>query len=93
MNQGLYTYKLWIKGKVQGVWYRASAKKEADALGVTGFIENELDGSVYAEVEGKPEKVRKFIDWCRKGPQFAKVEEVKTESQAPKDYVDFEIKR
>jgi len=83
--------KIWIKGKVQGVWFRASAKKEADRLGVKGFVENELDGSVYAEAEGA--HVKKFIDWCGQGPQFASVEEVRIESQAVCDYTDFQIKR
>ena len=85
------SYKLWIKGRVQGVWYRASAKKQADMLGVNGFIENELDGSVYVEAEGA--EVKKFIDWCKKGPQFASVEDVRAERQDICNYKDFQIKR
>ncbi|MCP4121265.1 MAG: acylphosphatase [Bacteroidetes bacterium] len=83
--------KIWIKGKVQGVWFRASAKKEADRLRVKGFVENELDGSVYAEAEGA--QAKKFVDWCRKGSQFASVEEIRIESQAVQGFKHFEIRR
>ena len=71
--------KINIKGKVQGVWYRASAKEEADKLGITGWVKNEIDGSVTVVAEGDEEKLNEFIKWCWIGPVYAKVENIKEE--------------
>ena len=87
------SYKLWIEGKVQGVWYRASAKKQAEILDVMGFIENEPDGSVYAEAEGQSDQVKLFIDWCKIGSQFASVTSVKIEEQDVQGFIGFDVKR
>jgi len=67
------TYRLHITGKVQGVWYRASAKDKALSLGLTGKIWNNPDDTVGAIVQGPEDKVMDFIEWCRKGPPLAKV--------------------
>lgn len=65
--------KIHIHGRVQGVFFRSSAKEEALSLGLTGFARNEDDGSVYVEVEGDEEAINKFVEWCRKGPTHAEV--------------------
>jgi acylphosphatase len=65
-----------IYGKVQGVWFRASTKAEAERLGLYGFVRNEQDGSVYLEARGESEKLQQLIDWCRRGPQLAEVSDV-----------------
>jgi acylphosphatase len=70
---------LRIHGRVQGVFYRRDARQEALRLGLSGFVRNEPDDSVYAEAEGPGEKVGAFIRWCRKGPPHAVVESVETE--------------
>jgi acylphosphatase len=70
---------LRICGRVQGVFYRRDARQEAQRLGLSGFVRNEPDDSVYAEAEGPEEKVGAFIRWCRKGPPHAVVESVETE--------------
>jgi len=67
------TVHLLINGKVQGVFYRASARKIAFELGVTGWIKNTNEGSVEALVSGQTEAIEKFIDWCKKGPSRAVV--------------------
>ena len=67
---------IWIYGMVQGVFFRHSAKRTAEELGLAGFVRNEPDGSVYIEAEGEREVLDKFLDWCRKGPAYAKVERV-----------------
>ena len=85
----LKTYKLHITGKVQGVWYRASAKDKAISLGLTGKIWNEPDGSVGAIAKGPVNKVFDFIDWCKKGPPLSNVEDV-TYHVLPDKEVDFE---
>lgn len=67
---------LKIYGLVQGVFFRTSAKEEADKLNITGFVRNEPDGSVYIEAEGKEENLNEFIKWCNMGPSMAQVEKV-----------------
>lgn len=70
------TKHLLIKGKVQGVFYRATAKEVAKKLGITGWIKNSKDGHVEATVSGDEQRVKAFIDWCKKGPPEAEVENV-----------------
>ncbi|HEY5918996.1 MAG TPA: acylphosphatase, partial [Chryseolinea sp.] len=52
-----------VSGRVQGVFYRASAKTKADELGITGFVQNLPDGEVYMEAEGPDEKLDLFKAW------------------------------
>jgi len=70
------TIHLLIKGKVQGVYYRASAKEVADRLHVTGWIRNTREGHVEVLASGSEEDVRRFITWCKRGPERAVVEAV-----------------
>jgi acylphosphatase len=65
-----------VKGKVQGVFFRASTVSAAQQFGVKGFVQNEPDGSVYIEAEGEDENVQQFIAWCQKGPPRAIVNDV-----------------
>lgn len=67
-----------IYGRVQGVFFRISAKEKAESLGIVGFARNEPDGSVYIETEGQEDDLEEFIKWCQKGPEAAHVEKVET---------------
>jgi acylphosphatase len=67
---------LLISGRVQGVFYRASAREEAIRLGLAGEIRNLPDGRVEAVVEGARERIEEFIAWCRRGPPSAEVDDV-----------------
>lgn len=69
---------LKIHGRVQGVWYRESMRREAESLGITGWVKNAMDGSVEAHVEGAPEAVQALVAWCRRGPPAAHVSNVET---------------
>ena len=80
-----------IKGRVQGVFYRASAVKEAERLNLKGFARNERDNSVYIEAEGDETNLQSFLKWCAKGPPMAIVSEVKTEVGDWKGFTKFEI--
>ena len=62
-----------IVGKVQGVFFRKSATKVAEALKLFGWIKNEKDGSVLALVQGNSFEINEFIEWCNKGPKGAEV--------------------
>jgi acylphosphatase len=68
--------RLQIRGLVQGVSYRASATSAARRIGVTGWVRNQPDGSVVAEVQGSPADVDAMIDWCKDGPPSARVDGV-----------------
>jgi acylphosphatase len=70
---------LIITGHVQGVAYRASMARRADALGVTGWVRNRSDGSVEAMVAGAPEQLAAIMNWARHGPPAAQVEHVAVE--------------
>jgi acylphosphatase len=68
--------QLTVRGRVQGVFFRASAQREARRLGVTGFARNRPDGTVEIVAEGDEEVIRDFIGWANKGPSAARVDNV-----------------
>ncbi|WNJ17977.1 acylphosphatase [Pontibacter sp. G13] len=86
-------FALHIRGKVQGVWYRKSTQDQAQALGLVGFVRNEPDGSAYAEIEGSPELLEQMVDWCRKGPDLARVDAVESSEMACVGEQAFRIER
>lgn len=85
--------RIRVSGKVQGVFFRASAKDTAEGLGLSGMARNERDGSVYVEAEGEEGALERFADWCRQGPPRATVMTYVREEMEPKGYVGFKIKR
>lgn len=87
------TIHLLIKGKVQGVFYRATAKEIADKLNITGWIKNTDEGDVEAIVSGADEQLQQFISWCKQGPNNAKVEDVIVTPQSETAFYDFKIIR
>ena len=70
---------LVVRGTVQGVWYRGSMQEEARRRGVGGWVRNERDGSVVAEVEGEREAVDAVVAWARRGPPGARVTDVQVD--------------
>jgi len=62
-----------VRGRVQGVAYRVSALHEAIRLGLTGWVQNEPDGSVRLEAQGERGRVDSLLAWCRRGPPGARV--------------------
>jgi len=85
--------RLTVSGKVQGVWFRGSAKDEAERFGVCGFAMNCGDGSVCIEVEGEVQAVDMFVQWCHTGPEHALVDTVIVQDEPLKGYTSFGIKR
>lgn len=85
-------YSIRVTGRVQGVFYRASARAEAERLGLNGFVRNEPDGSVYAEAEGETDALERFVEWCRRGPPQARVDGVEKASGTMRDYRGFRIR-
>ena len=76
MTNNLINFHLKICGKVQGVGFRAWTKKTAEDLFLTGWVKNCDDKSVECEVSGKKENIDFFLNACRTGPTFAKVENI-----------------
>ncbi len=83
--------KLRIHGRVQGVFYRESMRREAERYGVKGWVRNSADGTVEAHVQGAPEAVESLIAWCRRGPPAASVSEVRSEDAMPEDTAVFRV--
>lgn len=71
--------RIRVYGRVQGVFFRASAENEARRLGVTGWVRNCPDGSVELLAEGAKTKLEDLIAWCRHGPPHAEVDSVKVD--------------
>ena len=66
-----------VRGYVQSVGFRANCARRAEALGVTGWVRNQWDGSVEALFEGDVAAVDRLVDWCRAGPSRSEVTSVK----------------
>ncbi len=85
---------VFISGKVQGVFFRSSTKDRADELGITGWVRNLADGRVEAVFEGEEENVEKMVEWCRKGPEYARVNDVEVISEQYKgEFEGFALRR
>jgi acylphosphatase len=82
-----------VRGKVQGVFFRKSTQVKAKELGVNGWVRNETDGSVTAEIEGLDQALKVMEAWLKVGPPNAKVEELVVVIQEDKGYTDFEVSR
>lgn len=86
-------FNIRVSGKVQGVFFRASAKEKAQGLNLKGFVRNDQDGSVYIEAEGEAEKLNLFMVWCGKGPASARVDHCQVNEAPLKDFKNFAIQR
>lgn len=81
-----------ISGRVQGVFFRQSAKEQAEKFNISGFAKNLSDGSIFIEAEGKEQNLKAFINWCHRGPEYAQVDDIKINQQDRiKNYSDFVI--
>lgn len=82
-----------VLGKVQGVWFRNSARDEAQRLGLVGHVMNMPDGSVQIEVEGGPAALESFVAWCWKGPTKAIVKDVEVNEGEVIGATHFQVSR
>jgi acylphosphatase len=69
---------LVVRGRVQGVFFRASAQREAKRLGLTGWVKNRQDGGVEILAEGEEDQVKDLLAWAQHGPSTARVEKLDT---------------
>ena len=78
-----------VFGHVQGVFFRQSARREAQRLGLQGFARNEPDGSVTIDVQGAPSALDELVAWSHHGPDAARVDRVEVEHREPAQHSGF----
>lgn len=93
MAEALIHKNITVTGRVQGVFYRASAFNKALELGLKGFVMNQPDGCVYIEAEGTEVQIEGLIDWCREGPAYARIDSLDTDDGEWIGFEKFEIRR
>jgi len=85
-------FNIIVRGSVQGVGFRHSARIEANKSGITGFVRNQPDGTVYIEAEGSDMQLHHFITWCEEGFTFSRVERVIVMEGIICNYTKFEVR-
>ena len=84
--------RVLIRGKVQGVFFRDTTRRQAESRGVAGWVDNRSDGSVEALFEGDEDDVEAMIAFCRQGPRGAEVEGVEVSEERPEGLSGFEVR-
>ena len=87
------TAHLIIKGRVQGVFFRATAKNVADEIGVKGWVKNTEEGDVEIVAHGTDEQLQRFMEWCKLGPRKSIVTDVVSTQIPDKSFNEFKIVR
>lgn len=85
-------YKILVKGRVQGVGYRAFVSKVARGFGLKGYVKNQPNGTVQIEAEGNRETLDKFVTTCKIGPGWATVEKINFIETPIQGFREFNIK-
>ena len=81
-----------VTGRVQGVFFRTETRDRARSLGLGGWVRNNGDGTVEAVFEGDEERVESMVEWCRRGPSGARVEDVDVAWSSPQGEDGFAIR-
>ena len=82
-----------VSGRVQGVSFRDAARRQAEQLGLNGWVRNTQDGRVEAVFEGDSDTVQQMIEWCKSGPSSADVDDVSARwEEALGDLSGFEVR-
>lgn len=85
--------RILVSGRVQGVHFRVSLRREAEALGLAGWVRNLPDGRVEAVAEGEPAAVEALVGWCRRGPEGAVVAGVEATPEPEEGLTAFGVRR
>jgi len=83
--------RLYITGTVQGIFYRAFVKENAEKLNVKGFVRNLEDGRVEVFLEGNTNEVDKMIELCKKGPKHSEIRKVEIKDEKFQDFRVFKV--
>ena len=89
---GVVRYRVVVTGRVQGVWFRESCRREAVGADVVGWVRNAPDGSVEAALEGPASAVERVLDWMRVGPAHAVVSGVEVHAEPPVGETSFAVR-
>jgi acylphosphatase len=89
---GTIRRRVVVDGRVQGVFFRDSCRREALDAGVAGWVRNRPDGRVEAVFEGAPDRVERLVQWCRVGPPRATVTAVETHVEEPAGEHGFRVR-
>jgi acylphosphatase len=81
-----------VQGRVQGVFFRGQTRDRAASLGLAGWVRNRRDGAVEAVFEGDRERVESMVEWCRRGPSLAQVEDVDVTWEEPRGEAEFSVR-
>jgi acylphosphatase len=81
-----------VHGRVQGVFFRDTCRRKAEARGVAGWVSNRSDGAVEAVFEGDSDGVAALVEFCRRGPRGADVDSVDVTSEEPEGLTGFRIR-
>ena len=81
-----------VRGRVQGVFFRDSTRRQASRRGVTGWVTNRPDGSVEAVFEGEPDAVNELVSWTRHGPDRARVDDQTVTEEEPEGERGFRVR-
>ena len=81
-----------VSGRVQGVFFRDSVRRRAEAVGVAGWVRNTPEGTVEAVFEGDPGAVDELVEFCRRGPSRAEVTSVDVEEEQPEGLSGFDVR-
>jgi len=84
--------RITVKGKVQGVFYRASTKEKAESLNLTGWVKNDNNGDVSILAEGNEVNIQSLIKWCQQGPPLSRVDNVVVKEVQDLGYSKFEVR-
>lgn len=89
----LRNYHIQVFGIVQGVWFRKYTREAARKYGITGYVKNQPDGSVFVEAEGSASNLELFVTWLATGSPLSRVEEIKQQEGPLCHYKSFDISR
>jgi len=81
-----------VMGKVQGVWYRDSTQKQAEQIGLTGWVRNLPDGSVEVLACGEPEQLKQLHQWLHQGSRLARVDSVQAKQSYWQSFEGFTVR-
>lgn len=84
--------RIVVRGRVQGVFFRAETQDRARSLGVAGWVRNAPDGAVEAVFEGERDRVESLVEWCRHGPSLAEVTGVDVRWEDPRGEAGFAVR-
>jgi acylphosphatase len=84
--------RVLVAGRVQGVFFRDTCRRQASVYGVAGWARNTADGQVEVVVEGPPDAVARMVDWCRTGPSRAEVQHTEVHEEQPEGVRGFSVR-